>query len=151
MDYLRLNSVPFVNELFHWLKTPPLAVFGKIDPKSSINFLLKINWSFADIKNRKVTFGTSEFAVFSTISEFGELTWIKNLKEFFSWSWVNFAFVHLGQSHSAPNKELNVLRSWLTLYVKLSEQELYPSLRSGHGVPVTITECLSLLVIATLV
>jgi hypothetical protein len=35
---------------------------------------LKINRSFADIKNRKVTFGTSEFAVFSTISEFGELT-----------------------------------------------------------------------------
>ncbi len=23
MDYLRLNSVPFVNELFHWLKNPP--------------------------------------------------------------------------------------------------------------------------------
>jgi hypothetical protein len=31
-----------------------------------------------------VTVNTSEFAVFSTLSEFGELTSIENLKEFFS-------------------------------------------------------------------
>jgi hypothetical protein len=45
MDYLRLNSVPFVYELFHWLKNPP---------QGSTTFPLTISLYFFKLISRAI-------------------------------------------------------------------------------------------------